>query len=262
MHFLRYLSRQGEVFLHPGSQKLTTWMLQQMSNGMNILEIGCGTGAMLVEAASHFKVKLTGADISKHMLKTARQRLMYCGLNSKVDLCLLKADGKLPFPDEHFSMVCAESVLAICDENILPVLLNEVRRVLKPGGLLLSNDAIWKTGTSDAHIQQINKQCLADFGMIQSLGSPATVNDWTTAFEQTGLLVKDAILVTPAMLHRITEWSMNKRSVWFTQLKRFSARIGPLHLFRRRKYALRLASHAKDGAMLDNYLFVVQKPEA
>ena len=99
------------------------------------LEVGIGTGLNLPlypAAAS-----LTGIDISPAMLKIAADRARQLGRG--VDLHQADAQA-LPFPAASFdTVVCTFSLCAIPD-HIRTV--GEMKRVLRPGGLLLLADHI------------------------------------------------------------------------------------------------------------------------
>src|SRR5205814_1661423 len=72
-----------------------------------ILEVGCGTGGLLVAAASQ-GIAITGVDIAARWLVAARRRLTDHGL--AVPLLAASAE-RLPWPDGHFVAVVADSVL-------------------------------------------------------------------------------------------------------------------------------------------------------
>lgn len=91
---------------------LETWE-KTTSNGHKLrapgrlLEIGCGTAPLLVAAASRFD-QVVGVDIAFRWLVVAKKRLADEGL----DLPLICACAEaLPFPDETFERVVADSVL-------------------------------------------------------------------------------------------------------------------------------------------------------
>ena len=72
-----------------------------------LLEIGCGTAPLLVSAAARFD-QVVGVDIAFRWLVVAKKRLADEGL----DLPLICACAEaLPFPDESFDRVVADSVL-------------------------------------------------------------------------------------------------------------------------------------------------------
>ncbi len=92
---------------------------------LRILDVGCGTGSNLAEF-SRLGVA-TGIDMSTDALAFCRRR----GIESVA----LTAVERLPFPDATFDVVTAMDMLEHTDDD-LPAL-TELRRVLRPGGLLL-----------------------------------------------------------------------------------------------------------------------------
>lgn len=102
--------------------------------GRDILEVGCGEG-MMFEGTSTTPVQM---DVSMTRVQRARGKARY----------LLCADGyQLPFADASFSLVLLIAVLEHTSEPWR--LLQEARRVLKPGGrtlIVVPNDATMSVG--------------------------------------------------------------------------------------------------------------------
>ncbi len=98
-----------------------------------MLDVACGTGAFLqAVAAAHPKVRLAGVDISPEMLAVARQRLPV-----GVKLQVASADA-LPFRDDSFDIVVTTSAFHFF--RVPNEVLNEMRRILRPGGRLVVTD--------------------------------------------------------------------------------------------------------------------------
>ncbi len=96
-----------------------------------ILEVGCGTGGLLVAAARR-GLEITGADIASRWLVVAGRRLDDHGL--AVPLVAASAE-RLPWPDGSFAAIVADSVIEHCDDPMAA--LREWRRLLRPNGRLL-----------------------------------------------------------------------------------------------------------------------------
>jgi SAM-dependent methyltransferase len=102
-----------------------------LPRGGRILEVGCGTGGLLV-AARRAELAVEGVDIASRWLIVARRRLADRGLS--VPLLAASAE-RLPWPDGRFDAVVADSVLEHLDDPWRA--LREWSRVLRPGGRLV-----------------------------------------------------------------------------------------------------------------------------
>lgn len=94
-----------------------------------ILDAGCGTGTILQQLGN--QEKNVGVDLAPEAISICRQR----GLKN-----VQQADiTKLPFPNESFDAVICSSVLYHEWVKDIGVAARELRRVLRPGGLLFLN---------------------------------------------------------------------------------------------------------------------------
>jgi ubiquinone/menaquinone biosynthesis C-methylase UbiE len=94
--------------------------------GLRLLDVGCGTGSNL--AAFSELAEASGIDMSTEALTYCRER--------GVERVALSAVERLPFADASFDVVTAMDMLEHTDDDLAA--LAELRRVLKPGGLLLA----------------------------------------------------------------------------------------------------------------------------
>lgn len=103
--------------------------LQSMKTGIvgkRVLEIGCSTGSLASELAPLVGLYV-GTDISNEAIELANHRIIP---NAKFQC----ADGhEIPYDDEYFDCVIVDALLHHLD---LGKALEEIHRLLKPGGLL------------------------------------------------------------------------------------------------------------------------------
>lgn len=103
-----------------------------LSSQDKVLEVGCGTGRIIISLMKRNKISGYGVDFSEKSIRLAK-KLAY---HSKTPLEIIKADLiNLPFPDNFFDVVFGDSVL----EHILDYerVLKEITRVTKDNGKVI-----------------------------------------------------------------------------------------------------------------------------
>lgn len=108
------------------------------SGSERVLEIGCGTGHSLVEAAQLLgeNGRVYGVDISPGMLAVASQRVRASPAYNRIGgLALADAKG-LPWRDQVFDAVFLSFTLELFSSEDIPPVLDEIARMLVPGGRL------------------------------------------------------------------------------------------------------------------------------
>ena len=113
--------------------------LAGIAPGEAVLDVGCATGTLAIEAAR--RVSANGSvhaiDPLAGLIARARKKARRAGVD--VDLQVASAEA-LPFPDESFDLVLSALVWHHLPHDTLRGAANEARRVLKPGGRLLVVD--------------------------------------------------------------------------------------------------------------------------
>ena len=123
-----------------------SWACSQASG--DVLEVAVGTGLNLY--AYPPDVRLTGIDLSEEMLAIARTRARELG--REVDLRQGDAHA-LPFADNTFgTVVCTFGLCAIPD---IDAALDEMARVLRPGGRLILVDHVASSSRIARGIQRV-----------------------------------------------------------------------------------------------------------
>lgn len=102
----------------------------------DVLELGVGTGATFAHYLASV-TSLTGLDISKRMLVLAQPKISPLPFPVTLQVGDFQS---IPFPNAHFDTVT--SSLALCGIPDPGLLFAEIRRVLRPGGLLLALEHI------------------------------------------------------------------------------------------------------------------------
>ncbi|NOX53101.1 MAG: PQQ-binding-like beta-propeller repeat protein [Planctomycetes bacterium] len=94
-----------------------------------IVHVGCGSGAMTAELLVNDHCLVQGLDADAENIRKARELALSRGLSGKLTFDQLDPSGQLPYIDNLVNLVVAE--------QLGPVPLSEVVRVLRPGGVAL-----------------------------------------------------------------------------------------------------------------------------
>jgi ubiquinone/menaquinone biosynthesis C-methylase UbiE len=109
----------------------------------SLLDIGTGPGWLLLKLhAASPRLRISGLDISGAMVTKARENLAAAGLAERIEVREGSADH-LPFPDAHFDIVVSTGSIHHWKEPVTGV--NEIYRILKPGGWSLLYDLVSDT---------------------------------------------------------------------------------------------------------------------
>ncbi len=109
------------------------WFLPYLQPGMALLDCGCGSGSITVGlAVAVAPGQVVGVDIAEVEIERARERAAGAGVaNARFVTGTLYA---LDFPDDSFDALFSHNVLEHLHEPQRA--LREMRRVLKPGGVI------------------------------------------------------------------------------------------------------------------------------
>ncbi|MEV0698280.1 class I SAM-dependent methyltransferase [Saccharopolyspora sp. NPDC050389] len=110
-----------------------------------VLDAGCGTGLVGAALAKRSVAVIDGVDLSQGMLDQARARGVYRNL-AKADLT-----RRLDIADNTYG--AAICVGTITDGHVGPEVLDELVRVVRPGGLVVATVAhVWESRKVGEHI--------------------------------------------------------------------------------------------------------------
>jgi SAM-dependent methyltransferase len=120
-----------------------------------LLDVGCGSGAMLQLLASRvrFQRSPVGIDLSAAMLELGNERRR---------ISLVEGSGtEMPFADESFDVVLCAHVVKHLDDHTLLLFLREIRRVLAHGGIAL----IWEFRPTNSRLLNAWNEWFITFGV-------------------------------------------------------------------------------------------------
>lgn len=131
-------NKQAEVYDESGDGKFVAPMYGEIinrvmnANAKKILDVGCGTGNVLMKLNINKDLNLYGLDISEKMIETAKKNL-----GNKVELKIGDSEY-MPWEDDFFDVIVCNASFHHYP-NPEKVLL-EMKRVLKSKGTLIIGD--------------------------------------------------------------------------------------------------------------------------
>lgn len=131
-------NEQAEVYDEKGDGKFVAPMYADIINRImstkpkTVLDLGCGTGNILMKLSTNEELKLFGLDISDNMIEVAKRNL-----GTKAELKIEDAEN-IPWEDQLFDVV-------VCNASFHHYpnpqkVLSEIKRVLKSNGTLIIGD--------------------------------------------------------------------------------------------------------------------------
>lgn len=120
------------------------WYLKYIKKSDNILDVGCNNGSHTIECSRICKF-ITGFDYNENSLIIARNRIKRKHIKN-IKIIKHNAEEKFPFNKNQFDKILFLDILEHLNKR--DFVLSEVRRVLKPDGLLFLSipnvDTSWK----------------------------------------------------------------------------------------------------------------------
>lgn len=149
-----------------------------------LLDVGTGPGWLLLALERSLpEVEAIGVDISAAMVSVARKNLARLGCSRAIEVRQAGADA-LPFPADTFDAVVSTWSLHHWKDPVTG--LNEVYRVLKPGGYALMYDLVSELPSA------IRDKARAEFGVLR------TTLLWLHSLEEPFYSPEDMAALAPA----------------------------------------------------------------
>lgn len=163
---------------HVGGQDATDALLAALNPrpGLRVLDVGCGIGLTAAALAAQ-GCRVHALDLRPRMLEHARANAQRAGVAGQARFEAGDMNA-LPFADESFDAVLAESVLSFAVDKL--AVLCEIRRVLRPDGRFALTESIW--------VKPPPPQMAA--GLNAAAGLPAGLlrhDEWLALLDESGL---------------------------------------------------------------------------
>jgi SAM-dependent methyltransferase len=173
-----YLDMQAEIGIskQQGGLPATRRLLElcHVERAREVLDVGCGIGVGPAYVARTHGCRVVGVDLSPRMIEWARLRARQEGVEDLVELRVADVLD-LPFEDDRFDIVVAESVLAFVGDRARAI--QEMVRVARPGGYVGLNELV--------PLEEIPEDVA---GVARDLGTEVTsAQDWRALWDGSGL---------------------------------------------------------------------------
>lgn len=130
-------------------QALAEVLRQRPARTVRLLDVGAGTGRFLAQAAASLPGStLVGVELSPWYARFAEEQWARNQSTRAPRMVVANAEA-LPFPDRSFDVVTSIFLLHELPRRVRRTVLEEMRRVLVPGGLLVLEDAAQPTDSPE-----------------------------------------------------------------------------------------------------------------
>ena len=184
-----------EDMIEPAVPERLGWLagLLDPHPGQRIVDLGCGTGAMLAVLAEAARVELVGLDLSAAALRAAARALQ---AGSDGAWLLVQADlGRaIPLADQSVDRVLSHNVLECLPDPA--ALLEEVTRVLRPGGRLVLSHTDFDTLVFSSEDHALTRRLVHAYSDTQQ--------EWMAAVDGTiGRRLPDLVVRSPLQVDAV-----------------------------------------------------------
>lgn len=130
--------RSTEDTLYEAQKNKVDYILKKLylKEGMNLLDVGCGWGFLLIEAAKKYGVHGMGITLSKEQYQEVQKRIRAEKLEEQIRVELMDYRD-LPKYGKYFDRVVSVGMVEHVGRENYPLFLECVKEVLKPGGVFL-----------------------------------------------------------------------------------------------------------------------------
>lgn len=112
--------------------------LSEIEDGEKVLDVGCGSGSLLIEAKTRYpNSDIVGIDPDKKVLRLAERKLEQAGVKARLVQGFAQ---ELPFPSASFDLVISTLIFHHLSSSVKIATTREIYRVLKENGKFLLAD--------------------------------------------------------------------------------------------------------------------------
>lgn len=160
-----------------------------IKSGQKVLDIGCGTGALTLRAAQK-GASVKGIDVNVQMIEIAQKRAIKMNVAQNVEFCEMGVAELDSEKSENYDIVMSGLCFSELSEDELIYALKEVKRILKPKGLLLVADEVRPDSLSKKMLNWLIKFPLVIITYILTQTTTKAVENLPETTEKAGFLIE------------------------------------------------------------------------
>ena len=191
--------------LHPGGLRATNRLGRAMGlqPGWRVLDLACGLGTSATALSRVFRCHVTGLELGVEASAASRQRALADAVPA--DVAFVRGDAETPpFRDGAFDAVIIECATSLFPDK--PAAISEVRRLLRPGGVIGLSDVTVEPGTLPPELD-------GTVGMMLCLTEALPAGGYSELLESSGFTVTQRADLSDEVLALLTELR-GKAAVW------------------------------------------------
>lgn len=243
-----YFAEAAESLEHAQERKLDLVCRKlALRPGDELLDIGCGWGALLIWAAGHYGVRGCGLTLSQNQAAEARRRVAAAGLGDRVEIAERHYSE---LPAGRFDKVASVGMVEHVGVPRYGEYFDAVLRTLRPGGLLLNH------GITRA--RHAPGRSGGDF-ILEHVFPGAELDDIAhtlAVIEETGFEVVDVQALRPHYALTLREWARR-----FRARRHEAARLVPERVLRTWDLYLPGCARAFDEGWIGVHQVLAAKPD-
>lgn len=167
------------------------------TDGLRLLDIGCGRGGPAVHLADRHGFRVTGVDLVPYNVRRARANAS----REDVDAEFLVGDAtQLPVGPDAVAAAAAIDALVYTPDR--PAAIAEIAEALTHGGVFVATDLVRRRGLDDCDLERVDA-----FADAWDMPRPWTVEAHIEAMTAAGLAVTQLRELTPHSLRRYRRWT-------------------------------------------------------